>query len=139
MTAQRPILGLTGLNIVLLLLILSGQARPAAAADGVVPVLRGRALEIVDARGRVRASIAVLPADPTVRMPDGTKGYPETVALRLITSAGRPTIKIGATEDGSGMVLGGESDPTYVQILARGVTTLVKLSNKNGKVHVVQP
>ena len=46
-------------------------ARPGAAADGVAPVLRGRALEIVDDRGRVRASITVFPADPAVKMPDG--------------------------------------------------------------------
>ena len=91
-----------------------------ATAQGVAPVLRGRALEIVDDAGRVRASIAILPADPNVRMPDGTTGYPETVLLRLINSKGRPNIKIAATERGAGQVLGGESDPTYVQILAEG-------------------
>ena len=51
-------------------------------------------------------------------MPDGTTGYPETVLLRLINSEGRPNVKIGASERGAGVGLGGESDPTYVQILA---------------------
>src|SRR5207247_2246286 len=101
--------------------------------------IRRRALEIVDDRGRVRASIAVLPADPAFKMPDGTTGYPETVLLRLRTSAGRPNVKLGATEDGAGLVLGGESDPMYAQILARGDSTFLKLSNKNGKVHLVEP
>ena len=69
----------------------------------------------------------------------GTTGYPETVLLRLRTSAGRPNVKLGATEDGAGLVLGGESDPMYAQILARGDSTFLKLSNKNGKVHLVEP
>jgi hypothetical protein len=37
------------------------QIRPAV-AEGAPPVLRGRALEIVDERGRVRASLSALPA-----------------------------------------------------------------------------
>jgi len=115
-------------------------ARPGAtAAQVVAPVLRGRALEIVDDRGRVRASIKVLPADPAVKMPDGSKGYPETVLFRMITSRGRPTVKLAATEDGSVMFLGGESDPTYVQILARGASTSLKLVNKEGREQVIKP
>jgi hypothetical protein len=105
----------------------------------VVPVLRGRALEIVDERGNVRASIAVHPADPTVRMPDGTTGYPETVLLRLRTSDGRPNVKLATTEDGAGLGLGGESNPTYVQILARGANTSLKLTNKDGREQVLKP
>ncbi|PYM12970.1 MAG: hypothetical protein DMD81_22445 [Candidatus Rokuibacteriota bacterium] len=93
----------------------------------------------MDDAGRIRASITILPADPNVKMPDGTTGYPETVLLRLINSQGRPTVKIAATERGAGQVLGGESDPTYVQILADGPSTSVRLSNKDGRVHVVKP
>ena len=72
-----------------------------AGAQGVAPVLRGRALEIVEDRGRVRASITLFPANPRAKMPDGTTGYPETVLLRLISSAGRPDVKIAATERGA--------------------------------------
>jgi len=111
----------------------------AVVAPGVAPVLRGRALEIVDDRGRVRASLTIVPADPKVKMPDGTLGYPETVLLRLITSKGRPNVKIAATERGSGQLLGGESDPTHVQILAEGSSTTLRLSNQDGKVQVVKP
>lgn len=139
MTAQRLVIALTGLNLVLTGFIVLSWTRPALAATGVSPVLRGRALEIVDDRGQVRANIAVLPADPTVKMPDGTTGYPETVLLRLRSSTGRPNVKIAATEDGAGIVLGGESDATYAQILARGDSSFLKLSNKNGHVHVVEP
>jgi hypothetical protein len=55
MKIQRLLIGLTLVNLALLVFTLS-QARPAA-AEGGPPVLRGRALEIVDDRGRVRASI----------------------------------------------------------------------------------
>lgn len=117
MKKQRFLTVITVFNI-LLLVFSVGQPR-AVVTQGVAPILRGRALEIVDDRGRVRASIRIQPADPTVRMPDGTMGYPETVLLRLIDSRGGPNVKLGATERGAGLVLGGESDPTYVQILAR--------------------
>jgi hypothetical protein len=128
MNSQRLALTLTALNLALLTVTLS-QNRPLA-AQGVPAVLRGRALELVDDRGRVRAEIKVLPADPNVRMPDGTRGYPETVQLRLIDSEGGPNVKLGATEDGAGLVLGG--DAGYVQILSRKGSPFVKLVNKNG-------
>ena len=137
MKIQRLLIALTVINIALLTF---SVARPGAAGvESVAPVLRGRALEIVDDRGRIRASIAVLPADPTVKMPDGTTGYPETVLLRLITSEGRPNVKLATTEDGAGLVLGGESNPTHVQILARGAGTSLKLSNKDGREQIVKP
>jgi len=71
-------------------------------------------------------------------LPDGTT-YPETVLLRLIDSRGRPNVKIAATEDGSVLALGGESDPTHVEIAARGKTTALKLTNKDGQQQVVKP
>jgi len=139
MTAQRLVVALTGLNIALVASTFLSRTRPAVAGSEVASVLRGRALEIVDDRGRVRASIAVLPADPAFKMPDGTTGYPETVLLRLRSSAGRPNVKLATTEDGAGLVLGGDSDPTYAQLLARGDRTFLKLSNKTGHVHLVEP
>lgn len=137
MKTQRLLVALTVLNLALLIFSL---ARPAAAgADGITPVLRGRALEIVDIRGRVRASINVFPADPSVKMPDGTVGYPETVLLRLINSKGGPNVKIAAKEGGAALGLGGESDPTYVQILAEGPNTSLRLINKDGREQLIKP
>ncbi len=138
MKTRRFLVVLTALNVVLLAVSLI-QSGATVMAQNAAPVLRGRALEIVDDAGRVRASIAILPADPNVKMPDGTVGYPETVLLRLINSKGRPNIKIAATERGAGQVLGGESDPTYVQILAEGPNTTLKLSNQDGRVQVLKP
>jgi len=137
MKVQRIAVVLTLINLANLTFNV-GQVGPAT-AEGVAPVLRGRALEILDDRGRVRASISIVPADANVTMPDGTKGYPETVLLRLINSRGRPNIKIAATESGAGQLLGGVSDPTYVQILAEGRSTSLKLSNKDGREQLIKP
>ena len=137
MKTQRVAIGLTMLNLVLLMFVLL-RANSASSPE-VAPVLRGRALEIVDDHGRVRAMIKVFPDDPTVKMPDGTMGYPETVLLRLIDSKGAPNVKIAATEDGSAVSLGGESNPTHVQVLARGTSTSLKLVNKDGREQLIKP
>ena len=139
MKNQRLLVVLTVLNILLLGFSLAQTRVILAEGQGIAPVLRGRALEVVDDRGRVRASITVIPADPDFKMPDGTRGYPETVLLRLITSKGRPNVKLSATERGAGLGLGGESDPTYVQILAEGSGTSLKLTNKDGREQLIEP
>ena len=137
MKIQRLLVALTIVNLALLTWTLAQPRK--VDAQGIAPVLRGHALEIVDDHGRVRASITVFPADPKVKMPDGTTGYPETVLLRLITSKGRPNVKISATEVGSANSFGGESDPTDVQILAEGANTSLKLVNKDGRQQVIKP
>jgi hypothetical protein len=137
MKTQRLAIALTVLNLVILM---SGLLRANfAPTTDAAPVLRGRALEIVDDRGHVRAMIKVFPASPTAKMPDGTTGYPETVLLRLINSKGAPNVKIAATEDGSAVSLGGESNPTHVQVLARGSSPSLKLVNKDGREQIIKP
>jgi hypothetical protein len=128
------------LTVVNLALLTFSLARTdATGAQGAAPVLRGRALEIVDDHGRVRASITVFPANPQAKMPDGTTGYPETVLLRLISSAGRPNVKIAAKERGAAVSFGGESDPTNVQILAEGESTSPTLRDGDGREQLVKP
>lgn len=124
---------LTLANVILLAFSLSQTRVAAAAAAGAqAPILRGRALEIVDDKGRVRSTLTVIPADPRT-------GYPETVLLRLIDSKGRPSVKIAATEDGSALGLGGESDPTGISLMARGTTTSIKLTSKDGHEQTYKP
>ena len=55
MKIQRFAIGITLLNLGLLIFVVA-QGRKVE-AKGVAPVLRGRALEIVDEQGRVRAEI----------------------------------------------------------------------------------
>jgi hypothetical protein len=86
MKTQRLAIGLTVLNLVILMsALLRANSAPTPELGR---VLRGRALEIVDDQGCVRAMIRVFPVSPTAKMPDGTRGYPETVLLRLINSLG---------------------------------------------------
>jgi hypothetical protein len=127
---------LTVINLVLLTLLLVRAPQAAPATE--LPVLRGRGLEIVDDRGKVRASITVFPTDPKFRTADG-KPLPETVLLRLIDQHGRPNVKIGASENGSGLGLGGATDPTYIQIIAERDETFLKMTNKDGKKRGLHP
>ncbi|MEK7951206.1 hypothetical protein [Luteolibacter soli] len=137
MKTQRIALALTAINLVLLVFILI-RLRPAAAGQGVVPVLRARSLEIVDEQGRVRSQILV--TTPTT-MPDG-KSYPEGALFRLIDPNGRPVVKIGGSVDGSAISLGGDSERrewSGIQLLAEGSGSTVKLTNKDGRQEVVTP
>src|SRR5258708_32325104 len=99
MKAQKLLVALTVANAALLIFSLGHPHGPAA--QDVAPVIRGRALEIVDDHGRVRAEIKVLPAQPKLKMPDGTTGYPEAVQLRLLSSQNSPHVKLVTTEDRS--------------------------------------
>jgi hypothetical protein len=143
MRLQRLVIALTALNLGLLAFLLAQvevsflgfrflrSAEVASAGS----VLRGRALEITDDAGRVRASIRLYPAS---LLPDGST-YPETVLLRLISSQGRPNVKIGALEDGSALSFGGEADPTHIQIAARGSTASLTLVNQDGHQQRINP
>jgi hypothetical protein len=123
-------LGLLGYQVV--------RPHLATASTAVVPaVLRGRALEIVDERGKIRASLTVLPEDPKVIWKG--KPYPETVLLRLISPEGRPNVKLGASQMGAGLVIGGESNPTYIQVLAEGGESTLKMINKDGTERLIKP
>ena len=136
MKTQRLAFALTVINFVLLLGIAFSQARPALASQDVVPMLRGRGLEIVDAQGRVRASISVLPPSRV-----DAKDYPETVLLRLVNSRGGPIVKIGAAEDGAGMsLMDGSRAFSGVQMLAIDTGTIfVKVCSAKGVEQIIKP
>jgi len=129
MKNPRVLAALTVVNLLLLALVLTQQLRPAFADTG-APVLRGRALEIVDDQGRVRASINVLPAG---RSSNGD-AYAETVILRLSTEQGRPSVKLAASEPASGLSLAGPTGTksTYVILEAKGQVSALKLRNEDG-------
>jgi hypothetical protein len=139
MRIQRIAIALTVINLLILITAMSRIG--SAATTQTVPMLRGRGLEIVDDRGKVRAQIIVLPADTAAKTARG-QNYPETVLLRLIDPNGRPGVKIGTSADGSGMSLAGDSerrDWNGVQILAESAGTSVKLTNKNGRKQIITP
>lgn len=133
MRTQRLLIILTVINLVILIFIMA-HLRPAA-ADRVAPVIRGRALEIVDERGQVRALISV---EPAVKTPDG-KGYPEATVFRLKDPSGRIRVKLGADQEGSALLLADDSQQPGVHMLANGTGSLLKLVNKEGREEVIQP
>jgi len=114
MRMQRISLALTAANLVLLVLILAkalpwAAPAPTPTAQAVVPILRGRALELLDDRDRVRSRITV--------EPDGD------VVLRLLDENGTIRVKLGAGKHGSGLLLLDEATEPGVHVIARRTAT----------------
>ncbi len=135
MKAQRVVILLTAINLVLLLLTVM-QAR-SMAAQSVTPILRAGALELVDEHGVVRARLNVK---------GGSSG---PIELDLFDKDGIIRVKLGAGEDGSGLVLsegGTDASRGYVQIIARQTgtaaqpaTTGITLRGADGRQRVIRP
>jgi hypothetical protein len=108
------------------------MVRTAAQSD-VSPIVRTRALQIVDDKGRVRASLEVLRAS--------TPAAEETVLLRLITERGRPSVKISASEESAGLSLAGPTgtSDTYVILQAKGKESSLKLRNEDRREQIIKP
>ena len=125
---QPVLVALTLVNLATLGVLISRPQAVASPAptDG---VLRGRGLQIVDDAGKVRASIAIMSA---TKQADGST-FPETVLLRLITSEGRPAVKLSSSDDGAGMSLTAGTGPAYAQITARGDNPKFVIIDGSGK------
>ncbi|HTT21713.1 MAG TPA: hypothetical protein VMG82_22485 [Candidatus Sulfotelmatobacter sp.] len=142
MKNTHALTALSLVNLGILIFIVSHRTA-SVQASGSEQVVRGRALEIVDGQGKVRASISVTPQGPARRadgsLADDGKIYPETVLFRLIRPDGRPSVKIETSEQGSGLTLGGGIDPTYIILSAAGGDPSLALTNKSGRLQIVKP
>jgi hypothetical protein len=131
--SQRFGVGLTVLNAGLLILLLAGQFRSVSARQDVQPVLRGRALEIVDEHGRVRAEILI-------HGPETVNGsrYPETVLFRMADPTSGPVVKLTAAANGSAL---GLSDDAHggIQLYARDTASFVRIVDNHGRERIVRP
>lgn len=136
MKMQQLAISLTAINLAFLLFSVT-QARSTTAAQGAPAVLRGRALELTDERGVVRARL-------------GVKGPNGPIELDLFDRSGIIHVKLGAGEDGSGLVLTDEgtdsASRSYVQIIARRTstaerpaTTSITLRSPDGRQRVITP
>ena len=101
MNAQPFMLTISLVNLTLLGFNLQAAGSPAEPD----PVLRGQALELVDAAGRIRSRLNV--------EKDGQ------VVFRLLDQRGTIRVKLGAGEDGSGLVLLDERTEPGIQLVAR--------------------
>ncbi len=133
MRSQRFLLVLTLINLMVLTALVLDRVRPAFAQQGGLPVLRGRGLEIVDAQGRVRATIGVLPATIV-----DSKRYPETVLLRLIDPKSGPVVKLGAASNGGALGLTDGAD-RGVQVFAHDTGSFVRIVDRAGRERVIRP
>jgi hypothetical protein len=133
---QWSLLVLTLANLALFVAGLT-STRPVAAQAAAPAMLRGRGLEIVDDQGRVRASITVMPAGTSAA---GDR-YNETVLLRLITEKGRPSVKLGASEEEAGISLAGPTGTkdTYIVLSAKGTSSSVRVREESGREQVLKP
>ncbi len=131
--SQRLAIGITILNSFLLILLITAQVSPISANHSVSSVLRGRALEIVDERGRVRAEILV-------HGPETVNGvrYPETVLFRLTDPHSGPVVKLTAAANGSALGLSDDA-AGGIQLYARDTASFVRVTNKQGRERIMRP
>jgi hypothetical protein len=140
---MRALTALSLINLGILIFIVSHHTARVQ-ASGPESVLRGRALEIVDAQGKVRASISINPQGPA-RKADGSpsewgdKIFPEAVVFRLIRPDGRPSVKIATTKRGPGLDLSEGVDPTYIVLTTEGGEASLTVTNKDGRHQVIKP
>ena len=120
---SRIAAGLTVLNLILLTTFLATHTT--ATAESVPDVLRARAWELVDARGRMRAAMNL--------SPDGA------VVLRLTDPSGTIRVKLAADERGSGLVLLNGATEVGAHITADGEGSTVTLANADGRSQTIRP
>jgi hypothetical protein len=128
MRSHRIPLILTGMNLVLLVWIImatSGTAAGQSAEPAVAQVLRANAIELVDAAGTVRAHFIVTPEGETL--------------LRMRDANGEMRVKLGASEEGSGLVMADQSTQPGLHVLAKRGSTVVTLTDTNGQQRVLRP
>jgi hypothetical protein len=119
-------------NLVLLGVLLALALGRSKLATGDVPVLRARALELVDVSGQVRAQLRV--------EPDGE------AVFRLRDENGTIRVKLSASRNGSGLLLLDETTEPGVQIIARRAaaadrptTTSINLFGQDGQRRIITP
>lgn len=106
----------------------AGPTPSSARADetGTVPkVLRAQTIELVDERGKTRASLKTEPGGDVV--------------LRMMDAKGTIRVKLGAAEDGSGLLLLDDRAEPGVHVLAKRGGTSLTLAEHGKETRVLKP
>ena len=103
---MKLVMALTALNLALLVFTASAQSG--------ATVVRASAFELVDERGVVRTRLNVEPSGEVV--------------LRLLDRTGTIRVKLGASENGSGLMLADETAQPGVHMVARKGATHVTVT-----------
>ena len=131
---QRFTFTLTAVNLILLAFGVA-QLRPAIAQEVAPHFVLGHWKSWMTRGGFARRSRLSGTTDAQdARWHDG---IPEAVQLRLISSQNNPNVKLVTTEDGSGLVLGGERGHT--QLLSRRADPFIKIVTGDGRERTVKP
>ena len=123
MKFQRVAIVFSVLNLLLLFFLL--VTVPSAAQQGVTPIVRTQAFELVDKSGKKRAQINV----------DEKTGE---VVFRLRDSKGDIRAKFGADERGSGLILMDDRTDATVQIRAIRSGASLTLINREGHERLIK-
>ena len=121
MTLQRTALMLTIINLA----ILGGSFARTLTAQDAPPTVRARAWELIDDRGRVRASMEVGPRGDTV--------------FRLRDATGTIRVKLAADQEGSGLLLLDDRPEPGVQLNAGTAGGSLTVTSTDGRQRVVEP
>ena len=121
MNANRSALVLTVINVAILLFLLLDGRRMAQRTE--FETLRVRAIELLDERGQVRAQLDVEESGEVV--------------FRLRDEQGVIRVKMGASSDGSGLVLLNEQTQPGIQIYAQRGDTRLTLTGQGGEKQVI--
>jgi len=113
---------MTVINLVAMGVVVSGAASAPPPAPG---ILRAERIELVDARGNVRASIR-------------TEDNGDAV-FRIMSAKGDIRVKIGGSDAGSGIVLMNDSTAPGVQMLAKGSGSSITLIDPGKPARIVAP
>lgn len=126
MFLQRLAVPLTLINSVSLVVLLLAAVAPTNPTDRVAPsVVRAQAIELVDAEGNVRGQLHL-----------GADGGGN---LRLRAPNGEVRVKLGATNDGSGLLLMDQTTEPALQLAAKAADTKLTLRSKGRQPKVLQP
>lgn len=123
MRMQRLAVTLTLLNTGLLLLMAAHGGSTHAQTP--TRVLRGEAIELLDRDGQVRAALTVEPNGEAV--------------FRLRDAKGTIRVKLGASEDGSALLLLDGSTEPGVHVLSRQTRTTFTMKGPDGHMHEIGP
>lgn len=123
MNAQRFTIIFTIINLIIVVILLARETP--ATAQTKHSILRAETIELVDGAGEVRAQLKVEPNGEAV--------------FRMRDASGTIRIKIGASEDGSGLLLLSDSTEPGVQMLAKNTGSSLTLTDKQGKQRVITP
>ncbi len=132
MKIQRIAIGLTLINLVLLIFQLAQPFR--AGATEVAPLLRGRALQIVDDQNRTRAEILVHGPETI-----NGKTFPETVLFRMADPKSGPVVKMTASEEGAALGLSDDGDGAVQLYANRRKGNYLRVANKEGREQFIKP